>query len=73
MPNILQPDSGSRDNLSAFLQTIEDEGLRNLLTDHLQDILTIGRIGSGKETQAHRESFFKAVETLIEARAKEEP
>ena len=68
MREILQPDNSSRENLEVFLDTIQDEEIRNLLKQHLEGILEVGRIGSGRESQAQRDSFFADVEALIATR-----
>ena len=62
MPKVLQPDKTSRENIQLFLESIEDEGLRLLLQENLDQILAIGA-GRGE-----RETFFVAVSNLIEER-----
>ena len=62
MANVLQPDKTGRENIQLFLESIEDEDLRRLLHENLDQILAIGA-GRGD-----RESFFVAVSNLIEER-----
>ena len=66
MADLLQPDKNSRENIAIFLDSIEDEEIRNLLTDHLEDILAVGR-GSDAH-QDNRQCCFESVQALIEQR-----
>ena len=63
MPNIMQPDKSSRENIMMFLESIENEGLKNLINDHLDAILSVG---NDSENQEQRQVFMSAVKTLIE-------
>jgi hypothetical protein len=63
--NILQPDRTSRENIHLFLNTIEDEDLKQLLLTNLNQILSIGAGGGD------RESFFSILNNLIEERVAE--
>ena len=57
---MLQPEQTSRENIQLFFESIEDEGLRRLLEENLEQILEIGA-GRG-----NRAAFFVAVSNLIE-------
>lgn len=60
MANVLQPDKTSNENILLFLDSIEDEDLRQLLLGNLDEILAIGA-GRG-----NRDAFFEAVSVLID-------
>jgi hypothetical protein len=66
MPDVLQPEQTSRENIQLFFESIEDEGLRRLLEENLEQILEIGA-GRG-----NREAFFVAVSNLIEEKLRGE-
>ena len=66
MPETLQPDKTSRENIRLFLESIEDVDLRRLIGDNLDHILAIG--AQKGPIQTHRETFFVAVSSLIEER-----
>jgi len=66
MPEVLQPDRTSRENIQLFLDSIEDEDLRRLIEENLDQILAIG--AERGSTQDQRETFFSAVSDLIEER-----
>lgn len=62
MPGVLQPDKTSRENIRIFLESIEDEDLKYLIIENLDQILAIGA------DRGDRESFFIAIKELIEKR-----
>jgi hypothetical protein len=62
VPEVLKPEKTSRENIQLFLESIEDDGLHQLLQGNLDQILSIGA-GRGD-----RETFFVAVRNLIEER-----
>jgi hypothetical protein len=64
MPNILQPDKNSRDNMLLFLDTIQDENLRSLLKANLGVVLEIGAQGTGKASDS-RAGFYEAMNALV--------
>jgi len=66
MPEVLQPDKTSRENIQLFLDSIEDEELRQLIEENLDQILAIG--AERGSTQDQRETFFSAVSDMIEKR-----
>ena len=63
MPNIMQPDKSSRENIMTFLDSIENAGLKNLIDDHLGEILSVG---NDSQNQDQRQGFMSAVKALIE-------
>jgi len=69
MPDVLQPDRTSGENIHLFLESIEDVDLRELIERNIEHILAIGA-GIG-ESQTHRETFFIAISKLIEERLRE--
>ena len=69
MANIMQPDQSSADNISLFLDGIQDPVLKSLLENHLSDILAIG--AEQDADRSHRNAFFQAIQVLIEQRAGE--
>jgi hypothetical protein len=69
MPNVLRPDRDSRENVVFFLQSVQEEALRQVLLEHLDGILAVGQLGFGKETQEHRDAFFAAIAELIKVLA----
>ncbi len=66
MPDIMQPDKSSRENIQLFLSTIEDVEIRNLIETHLEDILAVG--AEQDPNRDHRNSVFQAIQQLIEQR-----
>ncbi len=67
MPDILKPDKNSRENILLFLDTIEDEDLRQLLIDNIEHILLVG--AEQDQNRNHRTTFFQAIEQLIETKS----
>ena len=65
MPDIMQPDKSSRENIALFLETIGDEEIRHLIQNHLDEILSVG---AETQNQDQRQVFMRAVKTLIENR-----
>ena len=65
MANVLQPDKNNRENIALFLDSIEDEEIRKLLTDHLENILAVGR---SSDAQDNRQCCFESVQALIDRR-----
>ena len=72
MANVLQPNLTSRENLEAFLVTIQDQALQLLLREHMDDILRAGRLGPDA-SRAERDGFFEAVRTLINQKLEQKP
>lgn len=66
MADVMQPDKSSRENIQLFLATIEDVEIRNLIETHLEDILAVG--ADQDSDKARRNSFFEAVQQLIDQR-----
>ncbi len=63
MPDILKPEKNSKENILLFIETIEDEELRNLLKNNIEKILAIGADQDPDRT--NRNSFFEAIGNLI--------
>jgi|WetSurMetagenome_2_1015567.scaffolds.fasta_scaffold540640_2 hypothetical protein len=70
MPDILRPDKSSRENILLFLDIIEDADLRKLMIDNLEHILGVG--ADQDQNRNHRNSFFQAIEQLIETKSSDE-
>ena len=68
MPDLLQPDKNSRENIDLFLEAIEDQEIRRLLTNHLEDILAVG---GNPDLPDNRRCCFESVKALIEDRIEE--
>lgn len=68
MPDLLQPDRNSRENINLFLEAIADQEIRQLLTNHLEDILSVG---GNPDLQDNRHCCFESVQVLIERRIEE--
>jgi hypothetical protein len=66
MPDILKPEKNSKDNILLFLETIEDEELRELIKLHLENILEIG--ANQDADRALRNEFFDAISQLVNKR-----
>lgn len=67
MPGILKPEKGSKENILLFLETFEDEELRELIKDNIENILAVGADEDADRTR--RTSFFDAIGQLIEKRS----
>lgn len=65
MADVMQPDKSSRENIELFLATIEDAEIRSLIESHLEDILAVG---AEQDITSHRDTFFQAIQQLIEQR-----
>ncbi len=73
MPDQFQPTQGSRANILDFLDTVQDEKLKDLLKSHLEDVLTAGRFdASNPSALPSRQRFFRSVEQLIQDRLEED-
>ena len=70
MADILKPELSSKKNIQEFINSIEDERLRKLISEHLGDLLIAGMPENNKAEEA-RHRFQDAVKELIEADAGE--
>lgn len=70
MANILKPELSSKKNIQEFINSIEDDRLRKLVSDHLEDLLIAG-MPDNKKAEEARHRFQDAVKELIEADAGE--
>jgi hypothetical protein len=66
MADILKPELSSKKNIQEFINSIEDERLRKLISDHLGDLLIAG-MPEDKRAEEARHHFQEAVKKLIEA------
>lgn len=74
MVDLLQAVNLSRDNITTFLDSIEDEAVRRLLSEHIEDVLNVGsRATTDPATQESRQQFFAAMQGLIDSRLRESP
>lgn len=67
MSDLLQPTNSNRENLNAFIDSIEDDDLKGLIQNHLDTILEIGR-PSGEDD---RQSFFESLSAILDKRISE--
>ena len=72
MADVLKPNLTSRENLEAFITTIQDQTLQSLVREHVDDILLTGRVGPDA-SRAQRDGFFEAVKTLINRKLEQKP
>ena len=72
MADILKPNLTSRENLEAFIMTIQDQTLQLLVREHMDDILRAGRLGPDA-SRAERDRFLEAVKTLINQKLEQKP
>jgi len=63
MPDILKPEKNSTENIFIFLETIEDEELRELIRNNLDAILAVG--SNQDSERSGRNTFFEAISNLI--------
>lgn len=70
MPDILKPEKNSTENIFIFLETIEDDELRELIRNNLAAILAVG--SNQDSERSSRNVFFEAISNLIEERAGKE-
>lgn len=70
MTDILKPEQSSKKNIQEFINSIEDERLRKLISDHLGDLIIAGMPEDKKADEARRR-FQEAVKELINAEAGE--
>jgi hypothetical protein len=66
MPGILKPEKSSNENILLFLETVEDEELRELIINNIENILAVG--ADEDADRSLRTSFFDAISRLIEKR-----
>jgi hypothetical protein len=62
MTGIMKPDKSSRENIELFLESLENEDLKRILLDHIEDILVVG---AGSDNGDHRDAFFSVVQAFI--------
>ena len=67
MSDLLQPTNSSRENLSTFIDSIEDDDLKELIRNHLDTVLEIGRPNGENDRQA----FFEALSAILDKRISE--
>lgn len=67
MSGILKPEKSSNENILLFLETVEDEELRELIKNNIENILAVG--ADEDADRSHRTSFFDAISRLIEKRS----
>lgn len=67
MSDLLQPTNSNRANLTAFIDAIEDDDLQELIRNHLDTILEIGRPGGVN----NRQVFFEALNAILDKRISE--
>ncbi len=66
MPGVLKPEKSSKENILLFLETIEDEELRDLIKNNIENILAVG--SEEDIERSNRNSFFEAISQLIDKR-----
>jgi hypothetical protein len=66
MADVFKLDNSSRENLKNFINSIDDNEIRDLLQNQLDHIIAVGRLDDkNPKREDHKEAFFRAVEQLI--------
>jgi hypothetical protein len=66
MPGILKPELNSKKNIQEFINSIQDEKLKQVIQKHLGDILLLGTDASDRQKEDARRKFHTAVKKLVE-------
>ena len=65
MTDVMKFDKNSRENIAAFLETIQSKPLQKLVEENLDDILAIGAFGTSSAAE-NRSRFYEAMNIMVE-------
>ena len=66
MPGILKPELNSKNNIQAFINSIDDEHLKNVIQKHLDEILLLGTDAPERQKEEARRKFHSSIKKLID-------